>query len=73
MINLGATKRSGILGGPMCVFINSDNKYNSDNKGNVSAVKGTENSRRDDAMAKKNRKQESQAIKAMKQCGCALR
>ncbi len=65
VINLGAVKRSDILGGQMCVFINRDKK---DNEGKVSAVKGTETARRDDAMAKRNCKQESQAIKAMKQC-----
>jgi len=89
VINLGAVKRSDLLGGPLrgviisenkdnntkvstsdvvggklCGFINSGSK---DNEGNVSV----ETERRDDAMAKKNRKQESQAIKAMKQCGRA--
>jgi len=93
VINLGAVKRSDLLGGPlrkvvisenkdnkakvsasdilgeqMCGFINSDNE---DNKGKVSAMKGMETERRDDAMAKRNCKQESQAIKAMKQCGRA--
>ena len=55
-----------ILGGQMlCGFINSDSE---DNKGKVRAMKGMETEQRDDAMAKRNRKQESQAIKAMKQC-----
>ncbi len=66
--NEGKVSASDILGGQMCVFINSDNK---DNKGKVSALTGTETEQRDDAMAKRNRKQESQAIKAMKQCGRA--
>ncbi len=48
----------------MCGFINSDSE---DNEGKVSV----ETEQRDDAMAKRNRKQESQAIKAMKQCGRA--
>jgi len=34
-------------------------------------MKGIETEQRDDAIAKRNCKQESQAIKAMKQCGCA--
>jgi len=34
-------------------------------------MKGMETERRDDAIAKRNRKQESQAIKAMKRCGHA--
>ena len=38
----------------------------------MSAVKGIETERRDDAMAKRNRKQESQAIKVIKQCGHAV-
>ena len=91
--NLGAVKRSDLLGGPLrkvvsenkdneakvsardilggqmlCGFINSDSK---DNEGKVRAMKGMETERRDDAMAKRNCKQESQAIKAMKQCGRA--
>ena len=37
----------------------------------TSAMKGMETEQCDDAMAKGNRKQESQAIKAMKQCGRA--
>jgi hypothetical protein len=41
------------------------------NKGKVSAVKGTKTEGRDDAMAKRNHKQESKAIQAMKQCGRA--
>jgi hypothetical protein len=58
-----------ILGGQMlCGFINSDSK---NNKGKVRAMKGMETERRDDAMAKMNHKQESQAIKATKQCGRA--
>jgi hypothetical protein len=52
----------------LCGFINSDSE---DKEGKVSAMKGMETERRDDAMAKRNRKQESQAIKAMKQCGRA--
>jgi hypothetical protein len=52
----------------MCGFINSDNN---NNEGKVSVMKGIETERRDDAMAKRNHKQESHAIKAMKQCGCA--
>jgi hypothetical protein len=94
VINLGAVKRSDLLGGPLsevaisenkdneakgsardilggqmlCGFINSDSE---DKEGKVSAMKGMETERRDDAMAKRNRKQESQAIKAMKQCGRA--
>jgi len=47
---------SDTIGGQMCGFINSDNK---DNKGKVSAMKGIETERRDDAMAKRNHKQES--------------
>jgi hypothetical protein len=39
--------------------------------GKVSAMKGTETERRDDAMAKRNHKQESQALKATKQYGHA--
>jgi hypothetical protein len=93
VINLGAVKRSDLLGGPlrkavisenkdseakvstsdilgeqMCGFINSDTE---DNEGEMSAKKGMEIEQCDDAMAKRNRKQESQAIKAMKQCGRA--
>jgi hypothetical protein len=75
VINLGAVKRSDLLGGPLrgqnilggqmlCGFIKSDSE---DNEGKVSV----ETERRDDAMAKRNRKQESQAIKAVKQCGRA--
>jgi hypothetical protein len=90
VINLGAVKRSDLLGGPLHKVVISENKDNeskvsasdilggqlcgfidSDNEGIVSAMKGTETERRDDAMAKRNRKQESQAIKAMKQCGRA--
>jgi hypothetical protein len=93
VINLGAVKRSDLLGGPLCKVINSENKDNKgkvsisdilggqmcgfingdtkDNEGKVSAVKGIETERRDDAMAKRNCKQESQAIKAIKQCGRA--
>ena len=56
---------------PTCVFINSDNKGKGDNEGNVRAAKGGRNAHRDDAMAKKNCKQDSQAIKATKQCGRA--
>ena len=63
--------RRDILGGQniigrqmLCGFIKSNSE---DNKGKVSV----ETERRDDAMAKRNRKQESQAIKAMKQCGRA--
>jgi hypothetical protein len=89
VINLGAVKRSDLLGGPMREVVNSENKDNEanvsahdilgvqmcgfinsdseDNEGKVSV----ETERRDDAMAKRNRKQESQAIKAMKQCGRA--
>ena len=52
----------------LCGFINSDSK---NNKGKVRAMKGMETERRDDAMAKMNHKQESQAIKATKQCGRA--
>jgi hypothetical protein len=48
---------SDILGGHMlCGFINSECE---DNKGKVSAMKGMETERRDDAMAKRNRKQDS--------------
>jgi len=54
-----------LLGGPLCELVNSENE---DNEGKVSAI---ETERRDDAMAKRNRKQETQAIKAMKQCGRA--
>jgi hypothetical protein len=58
-----------ILGGQMlCGFIKSDSE---DNEGNLRAMKGIETERRDDAMAKRNRKQASQTIKAMKQCGRA--
>jgi hypothetical protein len=87
VINLGAVKRSDLLGGPLrevvfcedneakvsardilggqnilggqmlCGFIKSDSE---DNEGKMSV----ETERRDDAMAKRNRKQESQAIKA---------
>ena len=96
VINLGAVKRSDLLGGPLCKVVNSENKDNKgkvsasdilggqmcvfinsekeDNKGKVSALKGTETEteRRDDAMvAKRNCKQESHTIKAMKQCGHA--
>jgi hypothetical protein len=42
MINLGVMKRSDLLGGPCCVFVNSDKKGNSDNEGNVSAAKGND-------------------------------
>jgi hypothetical protein len=93
VINLGAVKRSDLLGGPLrevvfcedneakvsardilggqnilggqmlCGFIKSDSE---DNEGKMSV----ETERRDDAMAKRNRKQESQAIKAMKRCRC---
>ncbi len=93
VINLGAVKRSDLLGGPLrevvsenkdneakvsardilggqmlCGFIKSDSE---DNEGNLRAMKGIETERRDDAMAKRNRKQASQTIKAMKQCGRA--
>jgi hypothetical protein len=51
-----------------CGFINSDSK---DNEGKVSEMMGKETERRDDAMAKRNRKQPTQAKKAMKQCGRA--
>jgi len=93
VINLGAVKRSDLLGGPLCELINSENEDNEgkvsgsdtiggqmsgfinsdneDNKGKVSVMKGIETEQPDDAMAKRNRKQESQAIKAMKQCGRA--
>ncbi len=54
-----------ILGGQMLRgFINSDSE---DNEGKVRM----ETERHDDTMAKRNRKQASQAIKAMKQCGRA--
>ena len=66
--NEGRVSASDILGGQMCGFINSDNK---DNEEKVSAMKGMETEQCDDAMAKRNRKQESQAINAMKQCGRA--
>ncbi len=67
--NEGKVSTSDILGGQkMCGFINSDNK---DNEGKVGAMKGIETERRDNAMAKRNRKQETQTIKAMKQCGRA--
>jgi len=66
--NKGKVSVSDTIGGQMCGFINSDNK---DNEGKVSAMKGIETERRDDAMAKRNRKQKSQAMKAMKQCGRA--
>ena len=42
VINLGVMKRSDLLGGPTCVFINSDNKGKSDIEGNVSAAKGND-------------------------------
>jgi hypothetical protein len=96
VINLGAVKRSDLLGGPLCKAVNSENKDNKgkvsasdilggqmcvfinsekeDNKGKVSALKGTETEteRRDGTMvAKRNCKQESHTIKAMKQCGHA--
>jgi len=93
VINLGAVKRSDLLGGPLCELVNSENEDNEgkvsasdtiggqmcgfinsdneDNEGKVSALKGIETEQRDDAMTKRNRKQESQAIKAMKQCGRA--
>jgi len=68
-VNKRKVSISDILGGQMCGFINGDTE---DNEGKVSAMKGIETERRDDTMAKRNRKQESQAIKAMKQCGgCA--
>ena len=51
-----------------CGFINSENK---DNNGKVSETKGKETEQRDDTMAKRNRKQQTQAKKAMKQCGRA--
>ena len=63
--NKGKVSISDTIGGQMCGFINSDNK---DNEGKVSAMTGIETERRDDAMAKRNRKQETQAMKAMKQC-----
>jgi len=66
--NEGKVSASDTIGGQMCGFINSDNK---DNEGKVSAMKGIETERHDDAMAKRNCKQESQAIKTMQQCGCA--
>jgi len=69
--NEGKVSASDILGGQkMCGFINSDNE---DNEGKVGAMKGIETERRDDAMAKRIRKQETQAIKAMRQCGRAAR
>jgi hypothetical protein len=49
----------------LCGFINSDSKDK--NEGKVSV----ETERREDATAKRNWKQESQAINAMKQCGRA--
>ena len=42
VINLGVMKRNDLLGGPFCVFINSDKKGNSDNEGNVGAAKGND-------------------------------
>jgi len=67
--NEGKVSASDILGGQtMFGFINSDSK---DNKGKVGAMKGLETEQRDNAMAKRNCKQETQAMKAMKQCGCA--
>jgi len=67
--NEGKVSLSDTIGGQMWGCINSDNK---DNKGKVSAMKGIETERRDDAMAKRNCKQESHAIKVMKQCGRAV-
>ena len=66
--NKAKVSASDILGEQMCGLINSDNE---DNKGKVSAMKGMETEQHDDAMAKMNCKQESQAIKAMKKCRCA--
>jgi uncharacterized protein YbjQ (UPF0145 family) len=66
--NKAKVSASDILGKQMWGFINSDNE---DNKGKVSAMKGMETEQHDDAMAKMNCKQESQAIKAMQQCGRA--
>ena len=66
--NKAKVSASDILGEQMWRFINSDNE---DNKGKVSAMKGMETEQHDDAMAKMNCKQESQAIKAMQQCGRA--
>ncbi len=58
-----------LLGGHMiCGFINSESE---DSKGTVSETKGKETERRDDAMSKRNCKQQTQAKKAMKQCGRA--
>ncbi len=50
----------------MCELVNSENEDK--NEGTLSTI---ETERRDNAMAKRNRKQETQAIKAMKQCGRA--
>ena len=91
VINLGAVKRSDLLGGPLRGVIISENKDNeakvsacdilgeqmlcgfikSDSEDNEGKVVRVETERREDAMGKKNRKQASQAIKAMKQCGRA--
>ena len=88
VINLGAVKRSDLLGGPLRKVVNSENKDNEaklsardilgghmlcgfinseskDNEGKVRAMKGKETEQRDDAMAKRNRKQWTQAKKAM--------
>jgi hypothetical protein len=90
VINLGAVKRSDLLGGPLSKVI-SENKDNeakvsacdilgeqmlcgfikSDSEDNEGKVVRVETERREDAMGKRNRKQASQAIKAMKQCGRA--
>ncbi len=87
VINLGAVKRSDLLGGPLRKVVNSENKDNEaklsardilgghmlcgfinseskDNEGKVRAMKGKETEQRDDAMAKRNCKQQSQAKKA---------
>jgi len=45
--------------------------WNEDNEGKVGAMKGIETEQREDDMAKRNCKQETQAIKVMKQCGRA--
>ncbi len=77
-VNLFTMKRCNLLGGPDCFFNISDNdEGNKANKPSLEDDKDnalSQNSAHlhcEEAMAKKNCKQQTSAIKAMKQCGKA--
>jgi hypothetical protein len=79
VVNLFTMKRCDLLGGPDCFFNISDNdegnkanKPSSEDDKNNKLSQNNAHLRRGEAMEKKNCKQQTSAIKAMKQCGKAV-